>query len=97
MSKTTDFRYEVSSQVIGVIDHTKTRAQAETAAQNFIEREPGKTVEIYDRMARSGQPELWEVKACTGAAHSNPMIDHCAVCMPRWGITLTVKRVRQGP
>jgi hypothetical protein len=22
---------------------------------------------------------------CTGEAHSNGFIDHCAVCMPRWG------------
>lgn len=22
---------------------------------------------------------------CTGEAHSNAFIDHCSVCMPRWG------------
>jgi len=22
---------------------------------------------------------------CYGEAHSNPFIDHCAVCMPHWG------------
>lgn len=24
--------------------------------------------------------------ACCGEAHSNPYIDHCALCMPLWGI-----------
>ncbi len=23
---------------------------------------------------------------CTGEAHSNAYIDHCGVCMPRWGL-----------
>lgn len=22
---------------------------------------------------------------CYGEAHSNPLIDHCAICMPNWG------------
>lgn len=25
-------------------------------------------------------------EACTGEAHSNPHIDHCMVCLPRWGV-----------
>lgn len=24
-------------------------------------------------------------KPCNGEAHRNPFIDHCMVCMPRWG------------
>ncbi len=29
---------------------------------------------------------------CKGAAHSNPLIDHCSLCMPSWGwITSKVK------
>lgn len=25
------------------------------------------------------------VQECNGAAHSNPFIDHCMVCLPSWG------------
>ena len=34
-------------------------------------------------------------RPCTGAAHSNPFIDHCMVCMPGWGTVqyLTPKEV----
>lgn len=28
------------------------------------------------------RPALW-VK-CVGEAHSNPLIDHCSICMPWW-------------
>jgi hypothetical protein len=26
-----------------------------------------------------------ELRPCNGEAHGNPFIDHCMVCMPRWG------------
>lgn len=29
--------------------------------------------------------------ACHGEAHSNPFIDNCGVCMPRWGLVEVVK------
>lgn len=25
-------------------------------------------------------------RPCNGEAHSNPHIDHCMVCLPRWGV-----------
>jgi hypothetical protein len=28
---------------------------------------------------------------CTGDAHSNPHIDHCMVCLPRWGVVAEVE------
>jgi len=31
---------------------------------------------------------------CHGEAHSNPNIDHCSVCMPRWGVIMTPVRVK---
>jgi len=30
---------------------------------------------------------LTPLQPCTGEAHSNPHIDNCSVCMPRWGYT----------
>jgi hypothetical protein len=33
-------------------------------------------------MDRYGIPPL---KPCTGEAHSNPFIDNCMCCAPRWG------------
>lgn len=29
---------------------------------------------------------VWELEPCTGEAHSNPHIDNCPNCMPRWGL-----------
>lgn len=29
------------------------------------------------------------IKPCTGEAHSNPWIDNCPVCAPRWGTVVT--------
>ena len=31
------------------------------------------------------------LEKCTGEAHSNPWIDHCGVCAPRWGLVETEK------
>lgn len=33
-------------------------------------------------MKYSNEPIGW--KSCPGAAHSNPYIDNCAICMPYW-------------
>lgn len=33
-------------------------------------------------------------RRCTGEAHSNPHVDNCGVCMPRWGWVSTPVRVR---
>jgi hypothetical protein len=96
MSKTTTYRYEVSSPGYGVIEHVQNREEAKTVAQNWIEREH-LPVEIYDRMARTGKPQLWTVTACTAEAHSNPFIDHCYVCAPNWGIVVNVKELKGKP
>jgi hypothetical protein len=31
---------------------------------------------------------------CTGEAHSNPFIDNCGICMPRWGVCGNPVRVK---
>ena len=56
--------------------------------------------EVADEIHGAGQPpskwaEDFQVifkaygltipRPCTGEAHSNPYIDNCGVCMPRWG------------
>ncbi len=38
---------------------------------------------IHEALAAFGIPEF---EACTGEAHSNPHIDNCGVCAPRWGL-----------
>jgi hypothetical protein len=93
MSKTTTYRFEVSSPGYGVIEHVPNFQEAVTIAQNWIEREK-MPVEIFDRLARKGKPQLWDVHKCTGEAHSNPWIDHCPVCMPRWGVVVKVLEVK---
>lgn len=93
MSKTATYRYEVSSEGYGVIEHVKNFDEAKTVAQNWIERE--KTpVTIFDRMAHKDKPNLYDVTECTGAAHSNAFIDHCGVCMPNWGIVVKAREAR---
>lgn len=38
-----------------------------------------------DRLVRQFKLEL--PSPCRGEAHSNPHIDNCGVCAPRWGFT----------
>lgn len=38
--------------------------------------------ELGDWLAQHGIAPL---EVCTGEAHSNPFIDNCMVCAPRWG------------
>jgi len=42
-------------------------------------RATGAKIEIYRR------PKTGRLIPCPGEAHSNPFIDHCGTCMPRWG------------
>lgn len=90
MSKTTQYRYEVGSEGYGVIDHTRTFKEAVTLAQNWIEREKSPAY-IFDRMAHSDKPKLYDVRKCDGEAHSNPWIDHCFECAPYWGVNVRAK------
>jgi len=34
-----------------------------------------------------------ELVPCTGEAHSNPYIDHCMMCAPRWGQREVLKAI----
>jgi hypothetical protein len=34
-----------------------------------------------------------ELVPCTGEAHSNPHIDHCMLCAPRWGTREVLKSI----
>jgi hypothetical protein len=93
MSKTTEYRFEVSNKEYGAIEHVPTFLEAVRVACNWIERE--KTpVMIFDRMAHEGRTELYNVTQCTGEAHSNPYIDHCGVCAPFWGVVVKCERSR---
>lgn len=93
MSTTTQYRYEVGCDDYGVITHARTMQEAKQYAQNWLEREKIEPY-IYDRMAHKNKPKLYTVKACTGAAHSNPLIDNCGVCMPDWGIVVRPAEVQ---
>lgn len=67
-----------------------------SAAANFIEH----VAQILGEAAEGKMPEaraLREIenhlaaidvkpsRKCNGEAHGNPHVDHCGVCMPRWG------------
>jgi hypothetical protein len=39
-------------------------------------------------MAHKRKPVRTIETPCTGDAHKNPHIDHCMVCMPRWGVVV---------
>ena len=41
---------------------------------------------LYDLLVDAGIPrQQIRFAKCTGEAHSNPHIDHCPRCAPRWG------------
>lgn len=44
-----------------------------------------KTPEEIEEML-SRDYEIAPLEKCTGEAHSNPHIDNCMVCTPRWGV-----------
>lgn len=51
-----------------------------TMKKRFVTIEAtGRKVELYQR------PKTGRLVPCPGSAHSNPYIDHCMLCMPRWG------------
>jgi hypothetical protein len=93
MTKITETRFEVSGESYGVLKHVKDFDTAVTVARHWID-EQKTPAQIFDRMARKGKPDTWRVTHCTGEAHSNPWIDHCSVCMPRWGVVVKVLNVR---
>lgn len=83
-----EYRYEIGSDGIGVIDFASKFDQAIRRAESAISADID-NVYVFDRMARRGKPQLYRVQQCNGEAHRNPFIDHCGVCMPRWGYTVT--------
>lgn len=52
------------------------------------------TVHIHDHRAHKDKPKVYDATICTGAAHSNPWIDNCMVCMPRWGIVVRPQEIK---
>lgn len=50
----------------------------------------GTAVRLTELLRKYGIPEL---EACPGEAHSNPHIDNCALCAPRWGWVGPVEKV----
>ena len=59
--KTTLGRFEVSSPICGVIDHVSSKHKVNLVARAFCIRNEVDYVEVYDRMARRGQVELWKL------------------------------------
>lgn len=59
MSININARYEISSDEGDVIDWRRTWRDAELFAGEVHLRNPELTLTIFDRMARSGRPELW--------------------------------------
>ena len=62
------------SQQAGYIQNMKTRHNAERRA-------------FRGRSYKKGGKRIVDIKLvpCPGEAHSNPWIDHCMLCAPRWG------------
>lgn len=91
MSKTIQYRFEVSHKDYGVLSHERTLKDAVDCAQNWIESTKNdytdKTCTIFDRM-RPNAP-VRTVSVCTGEAHGNPYIDNCWSCAPRWGVVVS--------
>src|SRR5262245_24888686 len=82
MTKTTDITKTGNRKcwhVVGMDSGTvMLRGMTKTAAENAA-----KGFRSY-RACLDG----YHFEACTGAAHSNPNIDHCGVCSPRWGVVM---------
>jgi hypothetical protein len=53
----------------------------ETVRRSLAERVSAEDIE-KDLQQRFG---ISPIRKCEGEAHSNPFIDNCGVCMPRWG------------
>ena len=51
-------RYEISS-ISGVIGHCAKKEEAFNSARNYFGCD--EDIQIFDRMAKSGAPELWDV------------------------------------
>ncbi len=60
--KTTQARYEVGSEDVGVIDYESSLYDACRIARTYVINHPESTAYIYDRMAQVGGVELREVK-----------------------------------
>lgn len=46
--------------------------------------------QVVDLMTR----RLAVLQACPGDAHTNPQIDTCSICQPRWGFIGEKERIR---
>jgi hypothetical protein len=87
-------RYEIKQEGFDVIVYANTLNEAATKALNALESKVeghDAPITITDRRARKGKPSAFTATLCTGAAHSNPFIDHCGVCMPFWGVVIRPK------
>jgi len=62
--------------------------QAVELAERMLETGHNRAVTITDTRAHKNKPRQYRVTVCDGSAHANPYIDHCGVCMPRWGIVV---------
>ncbi len=72
----------------------------------WLEKRSSSLLNVDTRLAdpldavRAEQDLLTEIfklvfQECTGEAHGNPHIDHCMVCMPRWGKVVVSDKVRK--
>lgn len=51
--------------------------------RSYVAADPEARHYLADKLALLGIPALTK---CEGEAHSNAYIDHCSLCMPRWGL-----------
>jgi hypothetical protein len=42
-------------------------------------------VNLFDDLCQTNNPDKAIFLPCEGEAHKNAFIDHCVLCMPRWG------------
>lgn len=66
-------RFEVLCEVCGFVSDHRTRADAFWTGKRHHETGCADQVQVYDVMARQGQPELWAIPG--GAVVANRMTD----------------------
>jgi hypothetical protein len=90
-----NYRYEITQEGFEETLYSNDFEAAVEGAQNMLHTGEGNAVTIHDKRARKGKPKTYKATVCTGAAHSNPFIDYCGICMPHWEIVVTPLEVKQ--
>lgn len=83
--KTVDIKRSQAAEIIEEIRLVLAKTEADTSKNESLLRNLSEVFESHG---------IHALKECDGEAHSNPFIDNCGCCAPRWGFTGTFVRVR---